>query len=233
MMHHARAAMFAACALIPISVREAAAQHPAFVAGTTQELDSATTVALMREVEQANRRGLPTEPLLAKASEGRLKRASGARIRQAVAALAVRLDSARTALGGESTADAIVAGADALAAGATPDALRAVSAANPGRSVGVALGALAQLVASGIPERRATAMILYLLRRNVAPARVIAFGNAVESDVASGIPASEAAIFRLRAASANPGGSSGTATDLNGANTQPAPPPSSAPRRRP
>lgn len=225
-------ALFSAFALTLVPAHEAVAQR-AYVATATQELDSATNAALLREVEHASLRGLPTEPLLAKAREGRLKRASGARIRQAVAAIAMRLDSARSALGDASLPEELIAGADALAAGAPPDALRALRAANTRGSLGVALGALAQLVASGIPDRRATAMVVDLLRRNVAPARVIAFGNAVEADVASGIPAEEAAIFRLRSA-ASSGAWPGSSNGLTEANSNPAPPPSpSAPRRRP
>lgn len=224
--------VLASAGFLPCSASRAIAQRPTYVASAAPELDSATSAALLREMEHASLRGIPAEPLLAKAREGRLKRAPGARIRQAVAALAVRLDSARSALGAASSADELVAGADALAAGAAPYALRAVRTANPHGVVSVALGALAQLVASGIPGRRATAMVVDLLRRNVAPARVIAFGNAVESDVASGIPAEEAAIFRLRAASA--GGTAGAAPGVSDLNSNPPPPPPpSSPRRRP
>jgi hypothetical protein len=41
-------------------------------------------------------------------------------------------------------------------------------------------------------------MIVTLLRRNVSPAQVVALGNLVEADVASGLQPEEAALFRLR-----------------------------------
>jgi hypothetical protein len=202
------------------------------------ELDSATSGALLRDLDRASARGLPTEPLIAKVREGRLKRASGPRIRQAVAALTARLDSARAALGPEAALDELIAGADALAAGAGPDALRALRLAATQRSLGVPLGALAQLVASGVPARRATAMVVELLRRNVAAAQVVAFGNAVETDAAGGLPAEESAIFRLRAASAASADAltNGlSAPSSGGTVTTPRPPspPSPSPRRRP
>jgi hypothetical protein len=213
----------------------ARAQQSAYAAGLSSGLDSATTAGLLRELERASGRGLPTEPLLAKAREGRLKRAPGARIRQAVAALSVRLDSARSALGADAPAEVLVAGAEVLAAGAGPEALRAVRAAGHDPALGVPLGALAQLVASGVPPARATAMIVDLLRRRVSPSRVVAFGNAVESDVACGLPPDEAALFRLRALDGSRSGLSATdALTFPSAGSSVAPPPTvSSPRRRP
>jgi hypothetical protein len=154
-------------------------------------------VALVRDIDDARRRGLPAEPLLAKVREGRLKRAPVPRIRSAVAALATRLDSARAALGAGATMPEIGAGADALAAGAGPAALRTVRDAAAGRPLAAPLGALAQLVASGVPASRATAMVVELLRRNATPAQLLAFGNAVETDAMSGMPAEESAQYRL------------------------------------
>ena len=222
-----------------LATPRAGAQQPLYAASALAELDSATTAGVLHELESASRRGLPTEPLLAKAREGRVKRAAGPRIRLAVAALATRLDSARGALGPSSSSDELVAGADALAAGADGSALRTLRAASPQRSVSVALGALTQLVASGVPVRRATAMVADLLRRNAAPALLVAFGNAVESDAASGLPAEEAAAFRLRATDAI-ARSADAATSYNsapppGATSSAAstPPKSSPPRRRP
>jgi hypothetical protein len=134
---------------------------------------------------------------MAKVREGRLKRASGTRIRGAVAALAVRLDSARAALGPDAVPTELVAAADVLTAGGSVGALRTVRQATAMRPLSAPLGALAQLVASGVPLPKAVSMIVDLLHRNLAPAQVLAFGNAVESDAASGLPAEQAALFRL------------------------------------
>jgi hypothetical protein len=187
-----------AVALAALAPRASNAQQVAFAAGLPTELDSATQAALTRELTLARQRGLPVEPLVAKVREGTIKRAAPSRIRSAVAALAVRLDSARSALGTASSAAELVAGADALGAGADVTALRAVRAASGARDVAAPLGALAQLVATGVPTRRATELVVELLRHDPAPGQVLAFGNAVEADVGAGVPAEESAVFRLR-----------------------------------
>jgi hypothetical protein len=179
------------------AARDARAQQVAYAVGVP--LDSATQAALRREMMRAQARGLPVEPLEAKVREGQIKRAAPARIQSAVAALATRLDSARAALGPASNAAELVAGADALAAGADAGALRVLRTTGGPRDLAAPLGALAQLVASGVAPGRATQMIVELLKRGVAPREVLAFGVAVESDVGAGVPAEESAVFRLRA----------------------------------
>lgn len=191
-----RRSRLAACLLIALSAIPSTALRAQSRASLVA-LDSASDAGILRELEHASARGIPAEPLLAKVREGRLKRAGASRISGAVAMLAARLDSARAALGARATVEELSAGADALAAGASPAALRALRDAAPARPIGPSLGALAQLVASGVPARRAVDMITELLRRNVAAARVIAFGNSVESDAAAGVPAEESATFRL------------------------------------
>ena len=176
----------------------AASQTPVYQASFAAAADTTLDAALVRVVESASARGLPPAPLLAKIREGRLKRANEARIRAALTGLIVRLDSARAALGPEANGDELVAGADALAAGADVRAVRAVRAASFGRPASAPLGALAQLVASGIPGPRAVAMVIELLKKNASSAQVLAFGNLVESDAVSGLPAEEAALLRLR-----------------------------------
>jgi hypothetical protein len=195
-------------------VRGARAQQVAYAAGAAP-LDSATQAALRHEMSRAQARGIPLEPLEAKVREGQIKRAAPARIRSAVVALATRLDSARAALGPASNAAELVAGADALAAGADGGALRVLRTTGGARDLAAPLGALAQLVASGVAPSRATQMIVELLKRGVAPREVLAFGVAVESDVGAGVPAEESAVFRLRAieSSVNGGVSAATAVD--------------------
>ncbi len=221
----------AACAPV-----EAGAQRVAYAASVGPELDSASQAAITREIDRARERGLPVAVLVSKVREGRLKRASGPRIRTAVQALAVRLDSARAALGAQASPEELTAGADALAAGAGPGALRAVSLAIPARSAAAPLGALAQLVASGVAPGRAVEMIVALLRRNAPASTVLAFGNFVESDVTSGVPAEESALFRLRGiesalrAGADLSASSPTASSPGGRTYAPGATP---PKRRP
>ena len=224
-----------AIALCVAADREARAQAPALVAVSFSDT---VDVAVTAVIEQARQRGIPTAPLLAKVREGRLKRASAPRIRSAVAALAARLDSARAALGPSASTEELVAGADALAAGADVATLRAVHAASFGRPVSAPLGALAQLVASGVPSDRALTLIVDLMRRNATPAQVIAFGNSVETDAAGGLPAEEAARFRWREF----GNATGQPTTLSAEGALPgsvnagrptSSPSNSTPRRRP
>jgi hypothetical protein len=172
-------------------------QSPAFAATAGASADTTVDAALARVVEGAAARGLPPAPLMAKIREGRLKRAASPRIRTALTALIARLDTARAALGPTASVDELVAGADALAAGADAAAVRAVRTAALGRPASAPLGALAQLVASGIPASRAVVMVVELLKKNASSAQVLAFGNLVESDVVSGLPAEESALLRL------------------------------------
>jgi hypothetical protein len=216
------------------------AQSPAYAASPS---DSGIDASLARVIEAANTRGLPAAPLLAKVREGRLKRAGTPRIRNALAALVTRLDSARAALGPSASADELVAGADALAAGADASAVRAIRAASLGYPASAPLGALAQLVASGVPAPRAVSMVVELLRKRASPAQVLAFGNLVESDVVSGLPAEESATLRLHSFEARAGDATtvldapvATTGNLSGSTVLPRqgpPPPAKTPKRRP
>jgi hypothetical protein len=190
---------------VVVAVGSVPAQQVAFAATVVAELDSATLAVVTRELARARERGIPVEPLVAKAREGRLKRATGDRIRYAVAALAARLDSARSALGPASTPDELVAGADAIAAGADIAALRALRAATVG-SLAAPAGTLAQLCATGVAPKRAVEMIVALLKRNATPAQLIALGNQVETDVTSGLLPDESAAVRMRGVEAALGG---------------------------
>jgi hypothetical protein len=219
------------------------AQSPVYAAAARSFGDTAIDASLVRVIEAANTRGIPAGPLLAKVREGRLKRAGTPRIRNALAALVTRLDSARAALGPAASADELVAGADALAAGADASAVRAVRAASRGQPASAPLGALAQLVASGVPAPRAVSMVVELLRKRASPAQVLAFGNLVESDVVSGLPAEESATLRLHSFDARAGDAVMSAPDAPppisgsfvGSNVRPpGPQPSTkTPKRRP
>jgi hypothetical protein len=231
--------------ILPLALALAApalhAQRPVYAASTSQG-DTAVDASLVRLIEAANTRGLPPGPLLAKVREGRLKRASTLRIRNALAALVTRLDSARAALGGSASSDELIAGADALAAGADANAVRAVRAASLGQPASAPLGALAQLVASGVPAPRAVSMVVELLRKRASPAQVLAFGHLVESDVVSGLPAEESATLRLHSFEARAGDMTlsapavgdATSGSFTGSVRPPGPlPPTKTPKRRP
>jgi hypothetical protein len=227
--------LFIAAIALVAAARPVAAQQVAFAANVPGELDSASAAAVAREIARAKERGLPVEPLVAKVREGRLKRAAGPRIRTAVVKLAERLDSARAALGVQSSLEELVAGADAIAAGAGETSLRTLRSATT-KPIAAPIGTLAQLVASGVAPQRATEMIVTLIRRNASPAVVLALGNLVEADVASGLRAEESAIFRLRGIEGSLGFSSdaATAAPMQGTGNLTAPVKSApTPKRRP
>ena len=224
-----------------MSTRPLGAQQVAYAANVESELDSATQAMLTREYARARGRGIPIEPLMAKVREGRLKRANGTLIRSAVTALSARLDSARSALGPGASPEELVAGADALQAGAQTSALHAVRVATT-RPIAAPLGTLAQLLLSGVDHHRALDMIVALLKKDVAPARILALGTMVESDVRSGLRPDESAAFRLRSIEGSFGGfdvfgGSDTAapvtTTTGGAGSGAAPGKTPQPTRRP
>lgn len=191
-----RVATVIMCALT-LSSTQLRAQDIAY-AGGLSDLDSATRAVLGRAISRARDRGLPVEPLVAKVREGRLKRAPASRISAAVERLSERLSAAREALGANSSPEELTAGADAIAAGAKGTSLREVRAATT-QSVTAPIGALAQLLASGVGEAKAVDMVVRLLRRNATPALLVALGNQVEADVATGLSPNASAAFRLRA----------------------------------
>ena len=215
--------------LVMAAAAPGAAQQVAYAAAVGADLDSATQAAVTREINGARERGLPVEPLTAKVREGRVKHASGSAIRMAVAALAKRLDSARAGLGAGATTDELSAGAEAIGLGASVMELRALRSASP-HNIAAPIGTYAQLLASGVERTRALDMIVTLLRRNAPTQQMIALGNLVEADVASGLGADAAAVFRLRSIEGSLGMGDKVTSAVSGADT---PHPPSKPSRRP
>ena len=161
-------------------------------------LDDATEAVVLRLVDSARTRGLPVDPIVDKALEGATKRAPSARIQAAVNSLLARLEVARDALAPSPLPRDIAAGADALAYGATREALHTMRAIRPNESVAVPLGVLTQLVASGIPIARATRVVADLLRRGARDEQLIALNDDVRSYVAAGATPEVALDVRMR-----------------------------------
>jgi len=144
-----------------LSLPAAAAAQDARLA---ERLDSATAASVQQLVDSARHAGLPTEPLVQKALEGRTLGASGERIVGAVAALHGQLGRARDALGGEASDAELTAAAGALRAGLTPTALRRLQSLRSGRPLVVPIAVLTDLVAEGVPAEQATRSVLDLAR---------------------------------------------------------------------
>jgi len=160
--------------------------------------DRETAAQLARIVNAARERGLPVEPIIAKAQRGALVHAAPAKIVAAAQAVARRLSDARDALAPRPTPGDISAGEDALSiTGVSTDALRAVRAVSPTRPVAVPIGVLAQLVASGVPAPKATAIVTELMKRGATNVQLVALGTDVNADVVAGTRADAALGVRL------------------------------------
>ena len=162
------------------------------------KLDTATRAVVSRTIGTARELGLPVEPLVDKALEGATKRATSSRIEAAVAALLSRMEISRDALAPNAAARDIVAGADALAYGATREALATMRAIRPNGSLAVPLAVLTQLVASGVPVARATRAVADLLKRGARDEQLIALQDDVRSYVAAGASPEAALDVRTR-----------------------------------
>ena len=200
-------------AMLALPVSLAAQDAPA--SRLTGKLDEETQAMVLRTVDSARTRGLPVEPILDKALEGATKRATSLRIQAAVSSLLHRLEIAREALAPSPGPRDITAGADALAYGATRDALRTMRSIRPNESIAVPLGVLTQLVASGVPVARATGVVADLLRRGARDEQLIALNDDVRSYVAAGASPEAALEVRTRGLNAvlAPPGATATGAD--------------------
>jgi hypothetical protein len=161
--------------------------------------DARARAAVEREIAQAEARGLPVRPLIAKAQEGVTKRATGERIRVAVASQARRLEQARDLLAPSPSEAELVSGADALAVGVPAPMLKKVRAAYPvGHSVAMPLDVLTELVARGVPANHALEQITQLMTRGATPTQIASLGASVQADVAAGLTPDAALEVRAR-----------------------------------
>lgn len=129
-----------------------------------ERLDSTTASAVQLLVDSAHATGLPTEPLVQKALEGKTMGANAERIQEAVSALLDRLGRAREALGPDAGQAELTAGASALRAGLAPASLRQLHALRTGSSLAVPISVLTDLVVQGLPQDEATREVLDLAR---------------------------------------------------------------------
>lgn len=162
-------------------------------------LDRETAARLLRIVDSARVHGLPTEPIVAKISQGALFHSPPDRIVLAAQNVATRLEEARSVLAPKPTPADIAAGADALGvAGVTKEALRAVRATSPNKPIAVPIAVLTQLVASNVPVERATRIVTELMKRGATNAQIVTLGNDVNADVGRGARAVASLDVRLQ-----------------------------------
>lgn len=180
-------------------LRPAAAARAESESRLASALDPATRDSLREALAEARRRGLPSEPVVAKALEGVEKGAPGVRIQSAIRAILGRLQAAHDGLAPVASDAELVAGADALAAGVPRTALHELRALSPRRSTATALGVLAQLVSRGVPVARATDTVKQLLQRGGGQQQLLALERTVNGDIALGMSPDVALDLRAKA----------------------------------
>jgi hypothetical protein len=180
--------------LLGTGTRPARAQDPRLAAIS----DGNVRASIGAIIVDAERQGLPREPLVAKALEGVEKGAPPARIETAVRSMVGRLTTARTLLSPVASAGELRAVVDALSAGVDPNAIRKVSASAGGRPSPVAIGVLAQLVTRGVPADRGAEAVASLTARRAGTQQYLALQRDVQEDVAAGIQPARALDIRTR-----------------------------------
>lgn len=170
----------------------AAAVALAVDARLAARLDRDTAAAVDELVRQAGARGLPTEPLVAKALEGAMKKAPGSRIVAAVRGYADAMANAVALLPPRSNTTEIAAAAGALLAGVPGDTLKQVLRARQGQSITVPLVVLADLVSRQVPAGPAAASLLAATRDGVTDAELLQLRDRVNGEILSGATPLEA-----------------------------------------
>lgn len=194
----ARAIVIAPMLLLRWSVAEASAQasgpitpasrleSPGTDLGAAVSAHVVGDAALRSLLSRANARGIPADPLLAKVREGIAKGSDGERIREAVRVLSARLESAAAALAPVYSGSELTAGAGALQSGVSVATLRDMRRVWPDRPVTVPLGVLTEVVADGVPLKRAATKLRELMQRGATGAQLVALGASIRDDVAAG-----------------------------------------------
>lgn len=221
-----RLAACAALLLLPAPRAQAQASPTTRLSGRVPAAAQAQVIAA---IDSAVEIGLPAEPLVQKALEGAMKRAAPGRIVAAVRTLARELHSARQALGaGASDAD-LIAGASALHAGVSPEALRRLRRDRPRQPLTIALGVMAELIGRGVTAAQAAETVLAIVEGGARDETLIAFGRDVERDIGSGAPPSVATDIRSEAFGASSPARAGINSASGTAGDQPAPRPARKP----
>jgi hypothetical protein len=160
--------------------------------------DDATREVVRQQLGGALSRGVPVEPMMAKALEGVAKRASSKSIKAAMTRLEENWHRAAKALAPNPTDDELSAGADALQQNVPESALRALRKQAPGRSIALEIGVLTQLVARNVEPGQASKMVLELMARKATGTQLTALSSAVQEDVEAGLAPAMALDLRGR-----------------------------------
>jgi hypothetical protein len=174
------------------------------------QLSASARTAVRAAADSLDAEGLPGDALVAKAAEGLLKGADDHRILVAVNRLASELRAAGAALGRDASESEVVAAANALHAGASPELLRRLRALAPaGQRDGrltVPLVVITDLVSRGAPVHVAAESVISLLASHATDADLQALRAGVERDIIAGDDPATAAAARSRALTDSLGG---------------------------
>jgi hypothetical protein len=178
------------CALIPGSVYAQAADE-ATLATLRASMSATAYASFTGTLRDAQQRGLPTQPLVAKALEGSAKNVPGDRIviavRQTADVLARAQDLLRSA-GAVSTGAEITAVTTAMQRGVPADAIARLATQSRGRGhVGLSAHVLADVMAQGVPLAIGVEVIATWRNHGSDPARLQEIPGAVERLVRQGV----------------------------------------------
>jgi hypothetical protein len=137
-------------------------------------------------VDSARAEGLPAEPLVQKALEGQSKQAASDRIVGAVRLLLGSLRESQLALGRQAEPDEVIAGANALRAGASP-ALVGALRRQRGGAVTIPLSVLTDLVARGIAPAAAGQAVTAMVGQGISDRDFLILRTQVEEDIRGGV----------------------------------------------
>ena len=199
--HRAIAVAFAAAILWIAPAVASAVAAPESDAGLDRlrrVLDRTTLAAVESVLTDAAGRGLPTAPIVSTALEGATRNLPGPRIAEAARAKEHALDQARHALGPGVSTDALLAGASALLAGASPSALDSLAHLRRSESLVVPLIVLCDLLSRGVPRSQAEFAVIRTTVTGHPDTALLRLRDRIVDDLGHGRPAAQATQSRLR-----------------------------------
>jgi hypothetical protein len=171
-----------------------------------RRLPADVAAAVATVVDSATARGLPTGPLVNKALEGAAKGVPGDRIVAAVRMVLDQMNTAAVALRGvgETSAEAITAGAFAISAGLSADQVTEVArTARPNSPTATALQVVGTLAALGVPPASSVDLVDATIRARRPVGDLISLPSQVQAAMARGAAPAAAAAGLARSAEAH------------------------------
>ncbi len=164
-----------------------------------QRLEPSLAQSVQAIVDSARAAGVPGDPLVTLALEGRARGASADRILAALRRQAGALATAQRALGRDADAEELALGASALLAGAPADSLARLAVVRARGQRAPALVLLGDLASRGVAPADASAAVLAACRAGASARDLVRLGEAVQRDVEQGAGAASSTRLRTRA----------------------------------